>query len=71
MGHWMGLFHHTWLGLPATRTIARSLYAEYLRIVDGTITDTARSFDIPQLMMQAGLQHFPVQTGGQLVQQGP
>ena len=46
-------------------------YAEFLRIDDGKITDTAMFFDIPHLMMQSGLQPFPAQTGAQLVQPGP
>ena len=71
MGHLMGLFDNPWLGIPATRKIAMLRYAEFLRIDDGKITDTAMFFDIPHLMMQSGLQPFPAQTGAQLVQPGP
>ena len=71
MGHLMGLFDHSWLGIPPTRKIAMFRYAEFLRIDEGKITDIAMFFDIPQLMMQAGLQPFPAQTGAQLVQPGP
>ena len=71
MGHLMGLFDNEWLGIPPTRKIAMLRYAEFIRIDDGKITDTAMFFDIPALMMQAGLQPFPVQTGAQLIQPGP
>ena len=71
MGHLMGLFDNEWLGIPPTRKIAMLRYAEFIRIDDGKITDTAMFFDIPALMMQAGLQPFPVQTGAQLIQPCP
>ena len=71
MGHLMGLFDNEWLGIPPTRKIAMLRYAEFIRIDDDKITDTAMFFDIPALMMQAGLQPFPVQTGAQLIQPGP
>ncbi len=71
MGHLMGLFDNPWLGIPPTRKIAMLRYAEFMRVEGDKITDTAMFFDIPQLMVQAGLQPFPAQTGAQLVQPGP
>ena len=46
-------------------------YAEFNRVEDGRIVETAMFFDIPHLMMQAGQNPFPPQTGAQLVQPGP
>ena len=40
-------------------------------IEDGRITETAMFFDIPQVMIQAGQNPFPPQTGAHLVQPGP
>lgn len=71
MGHLMGLFRAPWLGIPPTGKIAMMRYCEFNKIEDGKITETAMFFDIPQVMMQAGMQPFPAQTGAQLVQPGP
>lgn len=71
MGHLMGLFDQPWLGIAPTHKIAMLRYAEFHRVVDGRIAETAMYFDIPHLMMQAGLQPFPPQTGAHLVQPGP
>lgn len=71
MGHLMGLFDTPWLGIRPTGRIAMLRYAEFLRVEDGKIVDTAMYFDIPHLMAQAGQYPFPPQTGAQLVQPGP
>ncbi len=71
MGHLMGLFDKSWLGIPPTGKIAMLRYAEFNLVKDGQIAETAMYFDIPHLMMQAGLQPFPPQTGAHLVQPGP
>ena len=71
MGHLMGLFDQPWLGIPPTRKMAFLRYCEFNKIVDGQITEMAMFFDIPHLMMQAGLQPFPPQTAAHLVQPGP
>jgi hypothetical protein len=46
-------------------------YAEFDRVENGRITETAMFFDIPQVMIQAGQNPFPPQTGAHLVQPGP
>ena len=71
MGHFMGLFDAPWLNIPPTRKIAMLRYCEFNRVEKGKITETALFFDIPALMMQAGLAPFPPQTAAQLVQPGP
>ncbi|WP_298848957.1 ester cyclase [uncultured Ruegeria sp.] len=71
MGHLMGLFDNAWLGIAPTGKMAFLRYCEFSRVENGKITETAMYFDIPHLMMQAGLQPFPPQTAAQLVQPGP
>lgn len=71
MGHLMGLFDTSWLGIPPTGKMAFLRYCEFNRVENGKITETAMYFDIPHLMMQAGLHPFPPQTATQLVQPGP
>ncbi|MFC3614239.1 ester cyclase [Lutimaribacter marinistellae] len=71
MGHLMGLFDAAWLGIPPTSKMAFLRYCEFNKVEKGRITETAMFFDIPHLMMQAGLQPFPPQTAAHLVQPGP
>ena len=71
MGHLMGLFDSAWLGIAPTGKIAMLRYAEFHKIKNGRISETAMYFDIPHLMMQAGVNPFPPQTGAHLVQPGP
>jgi len=71
MGHLMGLFDNAWLGIQPTGKIVMLRYCEFHRVENGRIVETAMYFDIPHLMMQAGLQPFPPQTGAHLVQPGP
>ncbi len=71
MGHIMGLFDRAWLGIPPTEKMAFLRYAEFNRIADDKIVETAFYFDLPHLMQQAGLVPFPPQTGTELIQPGP
>ena len=71
MGHLMGLFDKPWLGILPTRKIVMLRYAAFHKVEDGKISETAMFFDIPHLMMQAGLRPFHPQTGMHLVQPGP
>lgn len=71
MGHLMGLLDAPFLGIPATRKIAMLRYAEFNRVENGQITETAFFCDLIHLMHQAGLRPLPPQTGQHLVQPGP
>ncbi len=71
MGHLMGLFDAPWLGIRPTRKMAFLRYAEFNRVEDDRIAETAFFCDIPHLMMQAGQNPFPPQTAAHLVQPGP
>ncbi|TCL08790.1 ketosteroid isomerase-like protein [Shimia isoporae] len=71
MGHLMGLFDAPWLGILPTGKIVFLRYAAFHKVRDGKIVETAMYFDVPHLMMQAGLRPFPTQTAAELVQPGP
>lgn len=71
MGHLMGLFDRPWLGIRPTQRIAMLRYAEFNKVENGKITETAMFCDIPAVMIQAGQNPFPPQTGAHLVQPGP
>jgi len=71
MGHLMGLFDQPWLGIKPTGKMAFLRYSAFHKVEGGKITQTAMYFDIPHLMMQAGLNPFPPQTAAHLVQPGP
>jgi predicted ester cyclase len=71
MGHLMGLFDEPWLGIKPTGKIIMLRYAEFHKIENGKISETAFYFDIPHLMIQAGYQPFEDPTAMHLVQPGP
>jgi hypothetical protein len=71
MGHLMALFDRPWLGIRPTGRIVMLRFVEFHRVENGLIRETAQFFDIPHLMMQAGQNPFPPQTGAHLVQPGP
>lgn len=71
MGKFMGLMDNPWLGIPPTGKIVLLPYCEFHRIDDGRITESALWVDIISVMMQAGLQPLPVQTGAAIVNPGP
>jgi hypothetical protein len=71
MGHLLGLFDEPWLGIRPTQRIVMLRYCEFNRVEGGRIVETAMFCDIPHLMMQAGQNPFPPQTGAMLIQPGP
>lgn len=56
-GNFMGLFDQDWLGIPANRKIAMLRYAEFHRVENGKIAETALFCDILSIMHQVG--HWP------------
>jgi hypothetical protein len=54
MGHLMGLFDAPFLGIRPTRRIAMLRHAEFHRVADGRIVETAFFWDLLHLMRQAG-----------------
>ena len=71
MGHFMGLFDFPWLGIPPTRKMGFLRYAEFHRVDEGKIVETAQFVDILGWMQQAGVDPLPPQTGAALITPGP
>lgn len=71
MGHLMALFDRPFLGVRPTRRLAMLRYAEFNRVEGKRIAETALFCDITHLMIQAGQNPLPPQTGAHLVQPGP
>ncbi|MFT6073366.1 MAG: hypothetical protein ACJAZ1_000272 [Yoonia sp.] len=71
MGHLMGLFDAPFLGIKPNCRIAMLRYAEFNKVVDGKIVETAMFCDLIHLMTQTGQFPLPPQTGMHLVQPGP
>jgi hypothetical protein len=71
MGHMMGLFDHDWLGIPATRKMAFLRYAEFHRVDDDKIVESAFFCDVISVMEQAGHYPLPPQTGAAFLHPGP
>jgi hypothetical protein len=67
----MGLFDRNWLGLPASGKLAFLRYAEFNRITDGKISESAFFCDIISVMQQVGLNPLPLQTGASFLTPGP
>lgn len=71
MGHFMGLFDAPWLGIPPNGKMTYLRYAEFHRIEDGKIAQTALFCDILAVMAQAGVDPLPPQTGASFIVPGP
>ncbi len=72
MGNLMGLFDADWLGIPATRKMAFLPYAEFHRVEDDGIAESAMFCDVLSIMHQAGCYPLPAPpTGATIVQPGP
>lgn len=71
MGHMMGLFDHDWLGIPATHKMVFLRYAEFHRVDDDQIAESAFFCDVISVMQQAGHYPLPPQTGAAFLHPGP
>jgi len=71
MGQLMGLFDQDWLGIPATGRMTFLPYVDFHRISDGMIAETVSFIDILSLMLQAGQNPLPAQTGAVVIAPGP
>lgn len=71
MGHLMGLFDADWLGIPATGKMLFLRYAEFHRVANGQIMESAFFCDVISVMQQAGVDPLPPQTGAAILQPGP
>ena len=71
MGHLIGLFDFPWLGIKPTKKLTMLRYAEFHKVENGKISETAFYFDIPHLMIQAGYFPFSDQKAAHIIQPGP
>lgn len=71
MGHIMGLFDQPWLNIPPTQRMTFLRYAEFHRVENGQIAETALFVDLIGVMRQAGQNPLPPQTGASFIYPGP
>ena len=71
MGHLLGLFDASFLGMRPTRRATMLRYAEFSRMEDGRIADNTVFLDIMNLMAQAGAEAMPPSTAATMVTPGP
>ena len=71
MGHMMGLFDQDWLGIPATHRMTFLRYAEFHRVEQGRVAESAFFCDVISVMQQAGHYPLPPQTGAAFLHPGP
>jgi predicted ester cyclase len=71
MGNMMGLFDEDWLGIPATGKMVFLRYAEFHRVADSKIIESAFFCDVISVMQQAGHYPLPQQTGAAIIAPGP
>lgn len=70
-GNCVGTFCAPWLGIPAHGKPIFMRYHEYLRIENGQIVEMEGLWDIPQLMLQAGVWPMAPQLGVEWMCPGP
>jgi len=71
MGHFMGLFDKPWLHIPPTGRMAFIRFAEFHRVHNNEIVESALFIDLIGLMRQAGQYPLPPQTGASFIYPGP
>lgn len=71
MGHLAGNLDGAWLGLGPTRRLAFLRYAEFHRVCDGRVAETAQYVDVMGVMAQVGSPALPEPTGAHLLTPGP
>ena len=54
-GYWCGTFHEPFLDIPPTRRMAHLRFHEFSRLEDGRVVEFQGLWDLPELMMQAGV----------------
>ena len=70
-GNFMGTFVNAFLGIPPTGHLAHMRYHEFFRIEGGKIVEMQAIWDVPELMMQAGVWPMTPQLGAFLCTPAP
>ena len=71
MGNYMGTFLAPFLGIRPTGHLAHMRYHEYFRLEGGKIVEMQAIWDIPELMMQAGVWPMAPQLGAFITTPAP
>ena len=71
MGHLIGLFDKDWLLIKASKKMTFLKYAEFNKIENNKIVQTAFYFDLPHWLSQVGKNPFPKALGANILQPGP
>ncbi|NKB26464.1 MAG: polyketide cyclase [Rhodobacteraceae bacterium] len=70
-GHWVGTFMAPFLDIPQTRRAASVRFHDFFRIEGGRIVEMQALWDIPELMMQAGVWPMAPSLGREWLVPGP
>lgn len=70
-GNYMGTFTAPWLGIAPTGHLAHMRYHEFFRFEGGRVVEMQAIWDIPELMMQAGVWPMAAQLGAFLATPAP
>ena len=70
-GHYMGQFSAPFLGIPATHRLAAIRFHEFFRIEGDRVVEMQAIWDIPELMMQAGVWPMVPSLGREFCVPGP
>jgi predicted ester cyclase len=70
-GNYMGTFTAPWLSIPPTGHLTHMRYHEFFRIKDGKVVEMQAIWDIPEVMMQAGVWPMVPQLGKYLCTPAP
>lgn len=54
-GYWCGLFDAAFVGIPPTHRMAAMRFHDFVRIDNGRVVEMQSLWDLPELMMQAGV----------------
>ena len=70
-GHWVGTFNAPFLDFPPTGRAASIRFHDFFRIEDGKIVEMQGLWDLPELMMQAGVWPMVPSLGREWLVPGP
>lgn len=70
-GNFMGTFTSPWLGIPPTGHLTHMRYHEFFRVEGGKVVEMQAIWDIPEVMMQAGVWPMVPQLGKYLCTPAP
>jgi predicted ester cyclase len=70
-GHWVGTFAGPFLGIPPTGHLAHMRFHEFYRMEGGRIVEIQAIWDLPELMMQAGVWPMAPSLGREMRVPGP